>query len=218
MNQPYAPANAVTQNAWDVAVDSGGRYAGAVVDAFKFWKWPQALADMGGGHLASAIYSPKEYFNPTSEANISYLKQQFGTAEGYGSLLGSSLLISAGPSASSIKLPQITTADGYLFGKIQVTTPFDIPVQRFGKMNLDRLDFWGLRIGQSETANRVLAAIKPEWNPLTNYTTGVIPRGTPITFGLIAPQGFPYLGGSIQFTIESSQVVNQNSMYIFRKN
>ena len=57
-------------------------------------------------------------------------------------------------------------------------------------MSRRRPDYWGLRIGTSEFANRTFGAIKPNWNPLTQYTIGVIPKGTPIKFGIIGPQGW----------------------------
>jgi hypothetical protein len=43
--------------------------------------------------------------------------------------------------------------------------PFNIPVQRFGNLSLERPDFWGARIGTSQFANRTFGAIKPVWNP-----------------------------------------------------
>ncbi len=117
----------------------------------------------------------------------------------------------------SAKIP-ITSTDGYLFGaKLNIKAPFDIPVQRFGRMNLGRADFWGLRIGKGEIANRLLNAIKVEWNPLTNYTEGIIPKGTPINVGIVGPQGLRYPGGSIQFTVPSRLVEQQSSTYINRK-
>tara|TARA_Y100001954_G_C15597500_1_gene496274 strand:- start:82 stop:294 length:213 start_codon:yes stop_codon:yes gene_type:complete len=64
-------------------------------------------------------------------------------------------------------------------------------------MSRRRPDYWGLRIGTSEFANRTFGAIKPNWNPLTQYTIGVIPKGTPIKFGIIGPQGWKYPGGGI---------------------
>jgi hypothetical protein len=83
-------------------------------------------------------------------------------------------------------------------------------------MNLDRPDFWGLKIGTSSFVNRTFAAIKPEWNSLAQYTSGVIPKGTPINFGIIGPQGWRYPGGSMQFVVPSKSVVNQTSKIIPR--
>jgi RHS repeat-associated protein len=80
------------QTPWDAAVDSGGRYAGAVVETFKVWKWPQAIADFAGTHVASAFYEPAEYFNPFSKTNVDYVKWQFGTADGWGGINGGLLL------------------------------------------------------------------------------------------------------------------------------
>lgn len=108
----------------------------------------------------------------------------------------------------------VTTADGFLFRGFTVKAPVNIPVQRFGNMSLGRPDFWGARIGTSQFANRTFGAIKPSWNPLTQYTTGVIPKGTPIKFGIIGPQGWRYPGGSFQFIIPSRSVINQSSKLI----
>jgi hypothetical protein len=110
----------------------------------------------------------------------------------------------------------LTTADGFLFKGFTVRAPFNIPVQRFGNMSLGRPDFWGPRIGTSKFANRVFGAIKPSWNPLTQYTKGVIPKGTPIKFGVIGPQGWRYPGGSLQFITPSRGVINQFSKIIPR--
>jgi len=110
----------------------------------------------------------------------------------------------------------VTTSDGFLFGGISFKAPINIPVQRFGNMSLDRPDFWGARIGTSQFANTTFGAIKPTWNPLTQYTIGVIPKGTPIKFGLIGPQGLKYPGGSLQFVVPSSSVLNQTSKLITR--
>jgi hypothetical protein len=108
------PNNAGSQSVWAgagaAALDSGGRYAGAVVEAFKFWKWPQAIADFAGGHLASAIYEPGEYFNPLSKTNVDYLKWQFGTAEGYGSLAGAGLVGAVAPQVPQMQLPTVTVS------------------------------------------------------------------------------------------------------------
>ena len=105
---------------------------------------------------------------------------------------------------------KITTKDGFLFKGFEIKTPFNIPVQRFGDLHLgsDRPDFWGLRIGKNKFLNRTFAAILPEWNPLTKYNTGVIPKGTTIKFGIIGPQGLKYPGGSLQFIVKSDNVTN----------
>ncbi|MFY0602957.1 MAG: hypothetical protein JXQ93_03340 [Flavobacteriaceae bacterium] len=108
----------------------------------------------------------------------------------------------------------ITSSDGFLFGGLSIKAPFNIPVQRFGQMSISRPDFWGLRIGSNKFVNRFFAAIKPEWNSLTQYTTGIIPRGTRIRVGFIGPQGLKYPGGSIQFINNSSSVINQSSKII----
>lgn len=110
----------------------------------------------------------------------------------------------------------VTTTDGFLFRGFTVKTPVNIPVQRFGNMSLGRPDFWGARIGTDQFANRTFGAIKPAWNPLTQYTTGVIPKGTPIKFGIIGPQSWRYPGGSFQFIVPSRSVINQSSKIIPR--
>ncbi len=118
--------------------------------------------------------------------------------------------------ASKLTSRGITSADGFLFRGFTVKTPIDIPVQRFGNMSLNRPDFWGMRIGTSNFANRTFGAIKPSWNSLTQYTTGVIPKGTPIRFGVIGPQGWRYPGGSLQFIAPSRSVISQSSKFIPR--
>ncbi|MDR6545636.1 RHS repeat-associated protein [Chryseobacterium rhizosphaerae] len=110
-----------------------------------------------------------------------------------------------------------TTSDGFLFGSINMKAPFDIPAQRFGQMSIGKSDFWGVRVGTSEFANRTVVAIKQEWNPLTQYTSGIVPKGTPIKVGIVGPQGGGfYTGGSIQFLTESKSVVNQATKIITR--
>ena len=105
----------------------------------------------------------------------------------------------------------VTTSEGFLFGSFTARTPWNIPVQRFGNMSLSRPDYWGLRLGSNKFINRAFVAIKPEWNPLTQYTTGVIPRGTSVRFGIIGPQGLNYPGGSLQFMLNSNKVISQAS-------
>jgi len=107
-----------------------------------------------------------------------------------------------------------TTADGFLFGGVTLKTPFNIPVQRFGNLNAGRPDFWGLRIGTGRFTNRTFGAILPEWNPLTKYNTGIIPKGTTVKFGIIGPQGFRYPGGSFQFILPSENVINKSTTII----
>ena len=110
----------------------------------------------------------------------------------------------------------ITTADGFLLKGITIKAPVNIPVQRFGNMSLTRPDFWGARIGTSSFGNRTFAAIKPGWNSLTQFSTGVIPKGTSIKFGIVGPQGLKYPGGSVQFIVNSKEVIKQSSKAIKR--
>ena len=110
----------------------------------------------------------------------------------------------------------VTTAEGFLFGSLTLKTPFNISVQRFGNMSFTRPDFWGLEVGTSSFVNRTFVAIKPEWNALTQYTTGIIPKGTPVQFGIVGPQGLAYPGGSLQFIVNSNSVINQASSVIPR--
>lgn len=106
--------------------------------------------------------------------------------------------------SNSIKLKIIILTNGSNLGK---------PTQRFGNMKFAELDYWSLRIGSDEVLNRSFNAIKAEWNPLTQYTTGIIPKGTPIKVGIVGPQGGfyggIYSGGGIQFRVNSNSVVNQ---------
>lgn len=110
----------------------------------------------------------------------------------------------------------LTTNEGFLFKGFTITTPFNIPVQRFGNMSIIKPDFWGMRIGTSQFANRTFGAIKPVWNPLTQHTKGIIPSGTQIKFGIIGPQGWKYPGGSFQFIVPSKNIINQSSKFIIR--
>ena len=73
-----------------------------------------------------------------------------------------------------------------------------------------------MRVGTSEFINRVFVAIKPEWNPLTVYNTGIIPKGTEIRIGIIGPQGLKYLGGLLQFNVNNSDVKNIKTRKIDR--
>ncbi|MET6997056.1 hypothetical protein [Chitinophaga defluvii] len=109
----------------------------------------------------------------------------------------------------------VTTTDGFLFKGFTIKSPFNIGVQRFGNMSTGRLDYWGLRLGPSEFANRTFVAIKPEWNPLSVYTKGVIPKGTPMKFGIVGPQpgGF-FVGGSLQFMVDSKAIINQTTTIV----
>jgi RHS repeat-associated protein len=110
----------------------------------------------------------------------------------------------------------LTSTDGFLMKGFEIKTPFDISVQRFGNLSIGKSDFWGLKIGSNKFVNRTFAAIKEEWNPLTQYTEGVIPKGTPVKFGIIGPQGLKYPGGSFQFIIDSKKVTKQSSKIIRR--
>ena len=103
----------------------------------------------------------------------------------------------------------LTTGDGFFITGIRVKFPFDVPVQRFGTMSIVKTNCWGIRLGSKVFPNRFFAAIKPKWNDLTIYTTGVIPKGTEVVFGLIGPQGVQYMGGSFQFLVWSRLVQNQ---------
>ncbi|WGK95151.1 MULTISPECIES: RHS repeat domain-containing protein [Flavobacterium] len=112
----------------------------------------------------------------------------------------------------------ITTSDGFLIGGINIKAPIDIPVQRFGgQMSSSGTNFWGAKIGTNSFVNRTFGAIKTGWNPLTTYTEGVIPKGTPTKAGIIGPQsgGF-YPGGSLQFITKSKEVIEQTTKTINR--
>jgi len=82
---------------------------------------------------------------------------------------------------------EFVTKEGFLFGSFKIKAPFNIPVQRLGNIPEGQVRPWGLRVGTSEFINRVFVAIKPEWNPLTVYNTGIIPKGTEIRIGIIGP-------------------------------
>lgn len=113
----------------------------------------------------------------------------------------------------------VTTSDGFLFGGINTKAPFNISTQRFGNMNaVGGADYWALKIGSDEVLNRSLNAIKTEWNPLTQYTTGIIPKGTPIKVGIVGSQGGfyggIYSGGGVQFRVNSNSVINQSTKIV----
>lgn len=124
--------------------------------------------------------------------------------------------VPAGAATPSLAYPSITTSDGFLLRGFNVRTPINIPVQRFGQMSLHNPDFWGIRLGSSKFVGRRIFSIKTEWNSLTQYSTGIIPKGTQIKLGIVGPQ-FPiykYSGGGIQMLIESNQVVKQSSRIV----
>lgn len=160
-------------------------------------------------------YAPGFTYQFNNNLELDYISEQDwknrpkaqGNAE---SMDFSSPFFAWGPIISN-SLKSITTNSGYLFGSVTVKTPINIPVQRYGNMNLNRADYWGLKIGTNKLVNRTVAAIRPEWNPLIQYTQGVIPRGTQVRMGVIGPQGLKYPGGSMQFMLNSKNVINQSS-------
>lgn len=83
-------------------------------------------------------------------------------------------------------------------------------------LNSSREDFWGLRIGTNKFINRMFAAILPSWNPLTNYNSGIMPKGTKMKVGIIGPQGLKYPGESLQFIVHSEEVQKVKSKKIKR--
>lgn len=105
------------------------------------------------------------------------------------------------------------TEEGFLFGHLNVTAPLDIPVQRFGGMSLKESPF-ALRTGTSKFLARNFNAIKPRWNKLDVYTTGVIPRGTKIKIGLAAPQSNFRIGLLPQINVQARQVVKQTTKIV----
>jgi hypothetical protein len=111
------------------------------------------------------------------------------------------------------KLPTILTdAEGYLIGPIQLTLPFNLRVQRFGLMSLNKLDYWGpSTFGTSQSAARMFNAILPSWNDLTLYTKGVIPNGVSLKIGITGAQGWRYPGGLYQVQTNSRNVLQQSS-------
>ena len=108
------------------------------------------------------------------------------------------------------------TKEGFLFRGIKIKMPFDLPVQRFGQVPMGEIRPWGLRVGTNKFVNRTFVAIKPEWNPLTLYNTGVIPKGTTVTFGIIGPQGLKYHGGLLQFNVNNNDIKDVKTKEIVR--
>jgi hypothetical protein len=160
-------------------------------------------------------YKMHSAYNSASKMNA----YEWGFTTGYQSgVFATTSIFSYGVSGLRLGLSSVslTTSDGFLFRGFTMNAPFDISVQRFGTMSISRPDYWGARIGTSIFSNRTFAAIKIEWNPLNLYTRGVIPKGTPIKFGVIGPQGWKYPGGSMQFIVPSNKIINQTSKAISR--
>jgi hypothetical protein len=125
--------------------------------------------------------------------------------------------LAALPYTRSFANAKLTTTDGFLFGSISIKSPINISAQRFGNMSLSRPDFWTLKAtGESEFVNRTFIAIKPQWNPLTQFTTGTIPKGTTFQIGFVGPQSLKNPGGFIQFKVNSRDVINQTTKIINR--
>ena len=111
----------------------------------------------------------------------------------------------------------LVNKEGFLFGSIGVKTPINIPVQRFGSsMSVDGIQPWGINVGANKFVARTFFAIKEEWNDLSIYTTGVIPKGTHIKIGIVGPQGLKYPGGLLQFNLSSKNVVNQSTQFTLK--
>lgn len=158
------------------------------------------VADMAGGVYDFALNAP----------SMNEYDQGYGI--GYGvEKLAEILIVSRGAGLAGNAIGGVTTTGGFLFRGFTVKTPINIPVQRFGNLSIRRPDFWRAKIGTSRFANRTFGAIKPAWNPLSQYSTGVIPKGTQIKFGIIGPQGLRYPGGSFQFIVPSRSAINQSS-------
>ncbi|TVZ27852.1 YD repeat-containing protein [Gillisia sp. Hel_I_86] len=111
-------------------------------------------------------------------------------------------------------LNKLTTAEGFLLGGVNIKAPFNIPVQRFGLMKVDGVNHFSPQIGSSKLLNRTFNAIKPEFNSLDLFTKGIIPKGTPIKFGIVGPQSLKYPGGNIQILANPKNVLNQESKLI----
>jgi hypothetical protein len=221
------PDNRTGDNIAGVAVGTGE----AVLDALKGTKQlltTNPITTLNGvvnmttvsGQMRAAANISMRYIQSKQELGEEVTNYRFSsyavTSIGI-SIYGPKFVKGIGGFAFNKLVSAVTTSDGFLFGGITVKSPFAIGVQRFGGMSLNRADFWGLRIGRGEFVNRMFAAIKKEWNPLDVYTTGVIPKGTPMKFGIIGPQsgGF-YLGGSLQFIVDSKSVINQTTQVLVR--
>lgn len=113
----------------------------------------------------------------------------------------------------ALSLPTILTdVEGYFIMPLNIKIPFNLRVQRFGRIKIRELDCWGPRtFGTSQGAARRFNAILTEWNSLTQYTKGTILKGTNIKFGLTGSQGWKYPGGLYQVEIESKLVIDKVS-------
>ena len=179
--------------------------------------WKQAPVEHTAemlGDFASEVTS-KQFWNNTAEywTSSSYQMGRWdglsatGTVEGLPIMVFTAGFTAMAAPALSVPSAALTDADGFLIGPIVARAPFNIPVQRFGSIGTWP-QAWGLRVGTNRTLNRYGSAILPEWgNPMTEYTLGVIPRGTPMAFGIAGPQRGLYLGGLPQINVNSSLVI-----------
>jgi len=159
-----------------------------------------------------------EQWEQNTALGLTIFSGGYGVASRAGLVGRGSGMLTRIPSGVSIpRLPSlsITTPDGFLFRGFNINSPFNIPVQRFGRIG--GVNDWGLRLGPNKFVNRTFHAIDAKWgNPLTHYNLGTIPKGAPMKFGLIGPQGWRYPGGSFQFRIDSRYVINQSTQIIKR--
>jgi RHS repeat-associated protein len=128
----------------------------------------------------------------------------------------SALAIVGTKGAGALRNLKLVNSEGFLIGSISMRSPINISVQRFGAMAISSENAWGLRLSSSQFITRHFSAVLPKWNDLSVYTTGVIPKGTPIKIGITAPQTpfFVYPGGLPQINVMSRNVINQMSTFV----
>ena len=135
----------------------------------------------------------------------------------YGEYAGLAVSLASGGFGAGAGLKTgLTNAEGFLVGSLKVRAPLNIPVQRFGSTAPGDIRAWGARVGTSQFVNRTFVAIKPEWNTLTRYSLGTIPKGTSIRIGIVGPQGWRYPGGLLQINVRNQNVVGQTTMTVRR--
>ena len=188
----------IKEKLWD---ESGNAVYGKIKDNF-------ATEASGVDH-----YSINGTFNPIANAQWMSARALAVTSNGEAkrmivqTAVQSTSSFAGGAAGGGFKFKGLVSREGFLFGGVETKAPFDIAIQRAGFIAENKIQPWGLRIGSSKFANRTFNAILPEWNSLTNFTTGTIPKGTTFKFGIVGPQGWRYPGGNIQFNINSTSVI-----------
>lgn len=142
----------------------------------------------------------------------------FGIGTGAIGLAKSGGMLKSAPKLFKPKpeMPRVTTVDVFFIKGWNMQLPANISVQRFGQMSINKPDYWGVKMGSSKFVGRNIYAIKPSWNPLTQYTTGTLPKGTSVRIGFVGPQ-YPirkHFGGGIQIIVDSRYIKNRSTKIV----